>query len=164
MSIRLFDYFSDQGCPGAMVHFYLYVIPFSVRMIGFWKDDHLILTVSAAPVISALFGITFDEHLKRLAEVLPVLLQRKAVLEPDDLIEPSFLYLFWYIIGIAAGCKRARPFAVKKHVAHVEARTFDDAQALPMILFRLCTEARDDVCAEAAIRQDSPNAINPSQV
>src|SRR5579872_7516898 len=122
MSIRLFDYFSDQGRPGAIVHFYLYVVPFSVEVIGFRKDDHLVLTVPAAPVISVLFRISFDQYLKRLAEVFPVLLQRKAVLQANDFVQPSFLHLFGYVVGIPAGGKGAWPLAVKKHVAHVEAR------------------------------------------
>src|SRR5580658_4775657 len=128
MSIRLFDYCSDQGRPGAIVHFYLCIVPFSAGMIGFRKDDHLILTVAAAPVISALFGITFDQHFKSPADVLPVLPERKAVLEPYDLVEPSFLYLLRHIVGIAAGGKRARPLAVKEHIAHIIARRFHQAQ------------------------------------
>src|SRR5580658_10424906 len=108
MSIRLFDYFSDQGRPGAIVHFNLYVIPFSAGMIAFCKDDHLILTVPAAPVISALFGITFDKHLKSLAEVLPVLLERKSVLEPDDLVEPFLFYFFRNVVLVALCSKCAR--------------------------------------------------------
>jgi hypothetical protein len=43
-------------------------------MTGFWKDDHLILTVAPAPFVSAFFGISFDEYLCCFADVFAILL------------------------------------------------------------------------------------------
>ena len=133
-------------------------------MVAIRPDTHLVLRVAAAEFFFLFLGSALHEDGEPLSDVGAVALERKAVLQGDNLLEPSGLHVQRHVIGVFASSEGTRALGVVEHIGRIEADGLEDGERICVVFFRFRAEAGNHIGGNRAVREDFADFGNAVQV
>ena len=121
------------------------------------EDDGLVLRGTSEHIIMTSLGEAFNEHLYHFTHFSLIALERKGVLQGDDLVQAADLLLLADVVRQMFLRVRPGSFRVLEHERRVEAHFAHQAERLSVVLKRLVVKTAEHVRTDSCLRNDTPD-------